>query len=204
MINETFDLNLNLNMTTTINYIKQDLNDSFSNNRDMVEDLLAPNMNIIKFEETPDEDNINYVQNSKLINNTAFDKELINSLKYKQPLENYIKKPEDAVIQNESILQSQSIKEKEESNLTQFKKKIRNLKAYTENYLELFKKNFTIYIENQKSYLGNYLTTIEDLLEIEAKNSLGEETKINTIERKMNEFTREFNIIVGDLSKLKN
>jgi len=203
MINETFDLNLNMN--TTLNYIKQDMNDSFSNHRD-VEELLAPNMNIIKFEENHDDDHLNYVQNSKINANTTFDKELINSLKYKQPLENYIKKTDDVVVQNESTLQANSHKEKEKEEpiISTFKKNIRNLKAYTENYLEVFKKNFTVYIENQKNYLTNYLTTIEDLLDIEAKNSLGEETKINTIERKMNEFTREFNIIVGDLSKLKS
>lgn len=94
-------------------------------------------------------------------------------------------------------------KEKHLSNFDQFKKEIKNLRIMSENYLEISKHNFIAYVDNQKNHFNSYLTTIEDLLGIEAKDSEGEEAKKKMIEKKMAEFTREFNIVLCDLGKLK-
>ncbi len=94
--------------------------------------------------------------------------------------------------------------DRRKSNLESFKNNLKNLRAYSDNYLEIYKNNFISYIDNQKKHLSNYLSTIDDLMEVEAKSSEAEEAKRQMIEKKVTEYTKEFNIIVNDLNKLKN
>lgn len=87
------------------------------------------------------------------------------------------------------------------SNKEKFQIKLKEMKLSTESYFENIKNNFISYIENQKSHLMGCLNIIEDIVELEQGTPEVEEPRNKLIDKKLEEFTKELNIVICDLHK---
>lgn len=87
------------------------------------------------------------------------------------------------------------------TNTDKFKLKLKEIKFNMENYLDSVKINFNNYIESQKTHLINTIITIENIVNFPVSNSQQEEDKKKTIEKKIEDLSKEINIILTDISK---